>query len=277
MFADLGRDAARGHGTAPGGHGASLLDVGPPREYVAAWGVLLGTAVVSLPALLDVPRAVDAAGLVRSRTLAGEWWRLFTAAFVHAGPIHLWLNATAWWAIAAVVERVLGRGPTIAVWLLAAVGGNLASLWWLPASPPTVGASGAILGVTACAAVLTRHGPATLGPHARRQLVGVLAGSAVLTVVGFQFVDWAAHAGGVLVGIVAALAVRRGDAQTTSAGEAMMTSTQPVGPVYGSAERATRGAEVGRRRAAAHAAWAAFVAAAVWASVCVVRALVTRG
>src|SRR5262249_16733971 len=39
----------------------------------------------------------------------GEWYRLFTAAFLHYGPIHLGLNMLALWWLGQPVEAALGR------------------------------------------------------------------------------------------------------------------------------------------------------------------------
>ncbi len=40
----------------------------------------------------------------------GDYWRLFTAMFLHYGPIHLGLNMLALWWFGAAVEQALGRG-----------------------------------------------------------------------------------------------------------------------------------------------------------------------
>jgi len=50
----------------------------------------------------------------REAVLAGEYWRLLTAHFVHGTPRHLWLNALGLGVIAALFPR----GYTPAAWLL---------------------------------------------------------------------------------------------------------------------------------------------------------------
>src|SRR4029453_9294370 len=41
---------------------------------------------------------------------AGDWWRLFTAPFLHYGPIHLAFNMLALWWFGSAVEATVGRG-----------------------------------------------------------------------------------------------------------------------------------------------------------------------
>ena len=79
-------------------------------------------------------------------TRAGEWWRLLTGAFVHAGLLHLlhtlWALGFAGWAL----ERVAGGRRLALVYGLAVVASGLASLWWMPQGL-RVGASGGIMGL----------------------------------------------------------------------------------------------------------------------------------
>src|SRR5205085_268722 len=103
-----------------------------------------------------VARGVDATNpdshdLVRfganewSLTLDGEPWRLLTAAFLHAGWVHLGFNAWGLWQM-GWVQRTLGRRGFLAVYLLSALAGNLASLL-RPGGTLSVGASGALCGL----------------------------------------------------------------------------------------------------------------------------------
>ncbi|MGH2610954.1 MAG: rhomboid family intramembrane serine protease, partial [Tepidiformaceae bacterium] len=40
---------------------------------------------------------------------AGEWYRIFTGAFIHAGPIHLGFNMLILWQAGTALEPALGR------------------------------------------------------------------------------------------------------------------------------------------------------------------------
>jgi membrane associated rhomboid family serine protease len=80
------------------------------------------------------------------RTTNGEWWRLLTSLFVHAGPLHL-LTDVAGIAIAGVLlERLIGHFAFATVYLGAGIFAGLATL---SAEPMTiaVGSTGAIFGL----------------------------------------------------------------------------------------------------------------------------------
>jgi membrane associated rhomboid family serine protease len=80
------------------------------------------------------------------RTTNGEWWRLATSIFVHAGFIQLVVNMAGLAQVGLMVERLVGP-LALAVTFLAA--GMFASLESLSAAPVGIsfGASGAIFGV----------------------------------------------------------------------------------------------------------------------------------
>nr|WP_155113717.1 rhomboid family intramembrane serine protease [Metabacillus mangrovi] len=82
-----------------------------------------------------------------SAILAGEWWRLVTPLFLHAGFSHLFFNTVSLILFAPALEQMLGRWKFSLLYLLAGVAGNAATLLLLPGSYSHVGASGAIFGL----------------------------------------------------------------------------------------------------------------------------------
>jgi rhomboid protease GluP len=76
----------------------------------------------------------------------GEWWRLVSAMFLHAGVLHVTLNCLFLWQIGNMVERLLGSFVFLTVYLITGVTGSIASLM-THASSISVGASGALFGV----------------------------------------------------------------------------------------------------------------------------------
>lgn len=97
--------------------------------------------------------------LDRGHLLAGEWWRLVTHAFVHAGILHLAVNMMALWFTGPLVERVLGTGRYLLLFLAGAVAGGLLQTLASPSDRDLVGASGAVCALLA--------GFATLFPRIR--------------------------------------------------------------------------------------------------------------
>jgi rhomboid protease GluP len=92
----------------------------------------------------------------------GEWWRLVTATFVHAGPLHIATNMWCLWNLGLLGEPLLGPIGMIAVYLLTGVAGNLLSIAVNPGAfgDPDglvgVGASGAVFGLAGVLIVLLK-------------------------------------------------------------------------------------------------------------------------
>lgn len=92
--------------------------------------------------------------------LAGEWWRVFAALFLHFGALHLLMNMVGLLALGPFVERSLGVVRFLAAYFVAGLGSMLAVVALaragsLPEDQILVGASGSIMGlVGASAAVL---------------------------------------------------------------------------------------------------------------------------
>jgi membrane associated rhomboid family serine protease len=86
--------------------------------------------------------------------LFGEWWRVFTAAFLHIGPVHLAMNMLALLLFGSELERQLGRSRYLVLYLLSALGG--ATVIQLLGDPrvPVAGASAAIYGLLGALGVL---------------------------------------------------------------------------------------------------------------------------
>jgi membrane associated rhomboid family serine protease len=137
-------------------------------------------------------------------TVNGQWWRLFTALFVHLSLLHLALNMWALWNVGRLSERLFGRGTLLFLYVAAGVLASLTSIAWDP-SLSSVGASGAIFGVFgAFLAVLRRQ---------RRQIPAVIVRKHWISTLAFVLfnlisgaiqpgIDNAAHVGGLLSGFV---------------------------------------------------------------------------
>lgn len=153
-------------------------------------------------------RFADSAVLVAQ----GEYYRMLSAAFLHAGLLHLAFNMFALYVFGSQVERVFGLGRFLGLYLLAAVGGSAVSHF--VGSPATlgVGASGAVFGLLGAFVVIARaRGLDT------SQVVGLIVLNLFLGAV-IPGIDNAAHVGGLLTGgLVAAAYEYGGRLQRTAA------------------------------------------------------------
>lgn len=89
---------------------------------------------------------------------AGEWWRVITSAFLHGSLLHIGFNGYALWILGNTLEEGVGKVRFLLIYLAGLLGGSLAVLAF-DFNAPTLGASGAVLGLAgALAAVLWSRG-----------------------------------------------------------------------------------------------------------------------
>lgn len=127
----------------------------------------------------------------------GEWWRLITAAFLHAGIFHILFNMYALYILGPGLERFLGSRKFATLYFLSALGGSTLSYWFSNPSTLAVGASGAIFGLLTATIVV--------GKHLHNDVSQLLVLLAINVVIGFSGgIDWRAHFGGALIGAAVA-------------------------------------------------------------------------
>jgi membrane associated rhomboid family serine protease len=133
----------------------------------------------------------------------GDWWRLITAAFLHASIIHIGFNMLALWWFGAPVEQYLGRARFIALYFVSGLAGSAGALVATPNSP-TVGASGAIFGILGAMLILEWQATGRLGGNAMTLIVINLALSFAIANISIG-----GHIGGLIGGILVTLAFAR--------------------------------------------------------------------
>ena len=159
-------------------------------------GLKVGDTLVGIPAHLPFPGLIGVAH--------GEWWRMITAAFLHYGPFHLLLNMLALWWFGSALERRIGSGRFLALYLVSGVAGSAGALLLDPTTP-TVGASGAIFGILGAGLIMEQF---------QRDYVfgGSALGMIVLNLV-FTFsianISIGGHIGGLIGGALATLGLSR--------------------------------------------------------------------
>lgn len=133
----------------------------------------------------------------------GEWWRIFTAAFLHGSIPHVALNMLALYYVGNLVEQLFGKIRFALLYVLAIIGSGLAIVYFSTYDVPTLGASGAIFGLFgALVAVGLR-----LGARGRSLIGQVLPVIAINLVFTFAIpgISVSAHIGGLITGFIAGL------------------------------------------------------------------------
>ena len=137
----------------------------------------------------------------------GQYWRLFTAIFLHIGLLHMALNSLALFIFGRLVEAIFGPARFAAIYLIAGLGGSVAS-YLFNSVALAAGASGAIFGVLGALTAFFYVQRNVMGEMAKRNLMTLLALAGINLVFGLLFpgVDNWAHLGGFVFG--AALGLR---------------------------------------------------------------------
>jgi len=134
----------------------------------------------------------------------GDWWRLMTAAFLHYGPFHLLLNMVGLYWFGSLLERRIGSGRFVLLYLVSGLAGSAGALVVSPTSA-TVGASGAIFGILGAALVLERQGTPIFGGS----VVGLLVINLAITFAFRGSISVGGHLGGLVGGVLCTLALSR--------------------------------------------------------------------
>lgn len=146
--------------------------------------------------------------------VAGRWWTVLSAAWLHGGVLHILFNMMAVRNIAPAVAHLYGPARTVIVYTVAAVTGfllsstvGLLSIWlfgtilpFVGGAPYTLGASASIMGLVGALWYYGRRGGSSF---ISQQAKGIVASIAVM---GFLLpgVDNWAHLGGLAGGYLAA-------------------------------------------------------------------------
>lgn len=130
----------------------------------------------------------------------GEWWRFFTASFLHIGYLHLVMNSIALYYLGSAVERIYGTTRFVLIYVIAGLFGSISSFAFN--SQISAGASGAIFG---CFGALLFFGVVHRKLFFRTMGVNLIVILAINLVFGFMIpmIDNGAHIGGLIGGFLA--------------------------------------------------------------------------
>ncbi|HYX79622.1 MAG TPA: rhomboid family intramembrane serine protease [Actinomycetota bacterium] len=136
----------------------------------------------------------------------GQLWRLFAAMFLHAGLLHIAFNAYALYLFGTIVERDFGTARFLAIFFVTGLLAGVASYAFGSVGEVGVGASGAIFGIFgAFIAYNFRRRHLAMAAANLRWAMTLIVLNAVLAF-GFSEIDWRAHVGGLVAGVIAGAA-----------------------------------------------------------------------
>src|SRR5574338_55133 len=154
-----------------------------------------------------VDKLLDWGGNSASEVQRGEWWRLLTATFLHGGLVHLAMNMIGLVSAGVMVERIYGHRLFALIYLGSGLTGSAMGLHFAAQHAVSVGASGAVFGVTGALLVAVLQHRDTLPKAFGKQTlsgVGFFILYALLQGFAKQGIDNGAHVGGLVGGCLLA-------------------------------------------------------------------------
>lgn len=156
--------------------------------------------VISDKSIWGFYESVLRAGLVKDAYFAGEYWRLLTAPMLHGGILHFAMNALALLYLGKRIE-VFARWPHVpAVFVFSALVGGEATARFTETT--SVGASGGLMGWLGFLLVFETLHSRLVPRSAKRRLIGGVVLTGLIGLIGYRFIDNAAHFGGLVAGMI---------------------------------------------------------------------------
>jgi len=118
-------------------------------------GLILTNVIVFAAQIIFDPWLTETFALRPVDALNGAWWQFFTYMFLHADPLHIFLNMFALFMFGVVMEQALGWKKYLFLYMVSGVGSALFYLLLTSVFIPgdftvlMLGASGAVFGVLA--------------------------------------------------------------------------------------------------------------------------------
>ena len=104
---------------------------------------IMGGSITNIPTDTLVQAGAQNTALITS---TGEYWRIFTAMFIHFNILHIGLNMLSLFLVGRAVEVMYGKWRYLAIYLLSGIIGGIVTFFLQP-DALAAGASGAIFGV----------------------------------------------------------------------------------------------------------------------------------
>ena len=195
---------------------------GLTRRPLVTWALLAVNVIVWIAATRaggseDRQVLLDFGAMFGPLIADGQYWRLFTAMFLHVGLLHLAFNGFGLAIFGSLVEGAYGHARFALVYLVSGLTGSVAS-YLVNSIAVGAGASGAIFGVLGALAAYFAAQRRVFGETAKRSMIGVLMLAAINLAFGFVMpgIDNMAHLGGFAAGLALGFALAPSYAVVTS-------------------------------------------------------------
>lgn len=161
----------------------------------------------------NIKTLIDFGGNAVIYTKMGDYYRLFTSIFLHAGIFHLLCNMYSLYVLGPQVESFYGKIKYLSVFIISGISGSLLSTALSGNNTISVGASGAIFGLLGAILYFGYHYRVYLGNVLKSQIIPLII---LNLAIGFTFsgIDNLAHIGGLIGGIFISMAVGVPDKST---------------------------------------------------------------
>lgn len=133
----------------------------------------------------------------------GQWWRVVTSLFLHAGFMHVLFNMFSLFLFGPELEKIAGKARFLTIYFLAGIFGNVATFVTQDNMYATVGASGAIYGIFGAFAALVYYTRRTM-PQLKQVIMPLIIISVIITFLTPN-INVAGHIGGLITGFLLGL------------------------------------------------------------------------
>ena len=139
----------------------------------------------------------------RDTLVYGDWWRLFSAMFLHGDMTHLLMNMFSLYIVGRGVESSFDRVSYVSIYIFSGILGSLVSIYMHPVSVG-VGASGAIFGIFGAIAGFFFINSSKVGENSKIffKEFSVILGINLIIGLSIESIDVSAHIGGLVIGFI---------------------------------------------------------------------------
>ncbi|HXV05964.1 MAG TPA: rhomboid family intramembrane serine protease [Solirubrobacterales bacterium] len=150
---------------------------------------------------------IDNFGLRGDSVANGEWYRLVTGGFLHAGLLHIGFNMFALFILGRLLEPAIGTPRFVALYFASLFAGSFGAILLTDPAQVTVGASGAIFGIFGAAFVIARG----RGLSAIASQLGFVLLINLAFTFGVRGISVGGHLGGLAAGLLCGFVVIAGE------------------------------------------------------------------